>query len=417
MEEKASQESFKNYILFWSGQQFSLLGSFIVQFVIIWWITIETESAIMLALANFFYLIPVLIFTPIAGVYADRWNKKTIIIVVDSLQAYFTLILIIFFVMDFTELWAIFTIIGLRSMCQAFHSPTVSSLTPAMVPKDKLSRMNGLNYLFTGLIQLIGPAVAATLLLVLSIKFILWLDILTFMIALIPLLIIKIPKINNIEQLPGKKSFFKDLRIGFRIIKVVPGLLIIILLAMLINFLIQPLSVLMPLYIYDVHLGDLFIFALMEIIFQGSMIAGAILTSIKKDWKHKIRVIFISIIIINIGYMMYALAPIGNFSIIIIGSIIAAFSLPIVNTILQTIMQTTIPVDKFGRAISIVSTLAMVITPLAAIISGPLAEVLGISTLFFFCAILGLIITIITYTFTGIRHVDYNQPIEIEISE
>ncbi|MFX1594162.1 MAG: MFS transporter, partial [Promethearchaeota archaeon] len=97
MAELADQHTFRSYLFFWSGQLFSLLGSLVIFFVIFIWITDVTGSTIMLSLANFIFMIPMLIITPIAGVFSDRHNRKNIVLVADSLQAYFTLLLTIFF--------------------------------------------------------------------------------------------------------------------------------------------------------------------------------------------------------------------------------------------------------------------------------------------------------------------------------
>ena len=185
MAELADEHTFRSYIFFWSGQLFSLLGSLVVFFVIFVWITDVTGSASMLALGSFIFLIPMLIITPFAGVMSDRHNRKTIILIVDSLQAFFTFILTLIFIFNAAEVWIVFIFIGIRSVFQSFHSPTVGAIMPSMVPKDKLGRINGVNFFCTGLIQLIGPAVGATLLFFFPIQIVLWADVITYFIAYI----------------------------------------------------------------------------------------------------------------------------------------------------------------------------------------------------------------------------------------
>jgi len=97
MENQANQVTFKNYLFFWSGQLASLLGSSIAQFVIIWWITLETGSALYLSLASFLGLAPMVILSPFAGVFVDRWSRRTLIGVVDFLQALATMVLVSLF--------------------------------------------------------------------------------------------------------------------------------------------------------------------------------------------------------------------------------------------------------------------------------------------------------------------------------
>ncbi|MHA2180427.1 MAG: hypothetical protein ACXAAH_03270, partial [Promethearchaeota archaeon] len=82
MEEIASQKTFKDYIFLYSGQLFSLLGSSITQFILIWWITITTASHVMLSIASFLYILPMTIAMPIAGVVADRYSRKKVILIV-----------------------------------------------------------------------------------------------------------------------------------------------------------------------------------------------------------------------------------------------------------------------------------------------------------------------------------------------
>jgi len=152
--------------------------------------------------------------------------------------------------------------------------------------------------------------------------------------------------------------------------------------------------------------------ALIQMILQGGMILGALIPSFKKKWKNEMRVLFIGMVIINIGYLMYALAPIGFYPMIGLGAFIMGFIIPIVDIIVLTVVQTTIPHDKMGRVSSTLNTLMMVASPVGAILAGPLSEILGISLLYLLCAILGIIITIIPYLFTGIRHIDYSKVID-----
>jgi len=396
---------------FWVGQLFSLLGSLVLSFAIFVWITDVTGSALMLSIANFIFLIPMLVIAPFAGVISDRVNRKILILVVDSLQAYLSVILAILFIVGFTKLWVVFMFLGLRSVCQQFHGPTVMAIMPLMVPKEKLTRVNGIRYFFLGIVQFAGPAVGATLLFFFPIKYVLWIDVITFFIALIPLITLKLPAIKIDVKPIKKKGFYKEFKEGVTVIKSIPGLLTIMLIAMMLFMLSQPAMVLAPFFIIITHGGNEFTLALIQMIMQGGMILGALVPFFKKKWKNQIRVLFIGMIIINFGYLLYGLAPIGNYSIIGTGAFIMGFIMPIVNIIVITVVQSTVPPDKMGRVSSILNIFMMVATPIGAILAGPLSELWGVSFLYMICAIASMIITIIPYIFTGIRHVDYNKEI------
>jgi len=164
MEGQADPTTFRSYLTFWSGQLVSLLGSSVAQFVIIWWITLETGSALYLSLASLLGFAPMIILSPFAGVFVDRWSRKALIGVVDFLQALVTVALILLFSVGIVSIWYVLALLALRGVFQAFHNPAVAAIVPLMVPRDKLSRMNGATYLFSGAVTLAGPVLAAFLL-------------------------------------------------------------------------------------------------------------------------------------------------------------------------------------------------------------------------------------------------------------
>lgn len=415
MEELANKGTFKNYIFFWTGQLFSLLGSSIVQFVIVVWITLETGSLVVLSWANFFLMFPTLFITPIAGVFSDRYDRKKLILIVDSTQAALTVILIGFFWFNFINLTVIFSFLSLRTVCQAFHSPVVAAITPSMVPKDRLSRMNGFDFLFSGLINIIGYPIGGALLTFFDIKIILWADVITFFIALIPLILVKFPIVHINHNKDERKSFLEDFKIGIKVFRAIPGFVLLLFIVMVVNFFLQPLLVLMPYYILNTHGGTVLLLGFIEMLFPLASLFGALIPSFKKTWKNKILVMIIGLIFINIGYLAYALAPIGFFPIIASGTILIGFILPIINTIGFTIFQTVVPKDKIGRVLSIILTLSMMISPLGAVIAGPLSLILGITNLYFYCAIIGICIALISYFCTNLRHIDFDKEYELNL--
>jgi DHA3 family macrolide efflux protein-like MFS transporter len=218
--------------------------------------------------------------------------------------------------------------------------------------------------------------------------------------------LIQIPSVITKEGSASteRQSFFKDFKEGLGLLRVVPVLLTIIILAMFLNFLIQPLGILLPYYVNTIHGGDISEYAIVSISMNAGMILGAIVTVIKKKWKHKILTTFIGIVILFLGYAYLSLVPTGFFIMMIIGLLIMGITLPIINTIFQTIEQTIVPPDKIGRVMSIDSTLSMMITPLGIVLTGILSVPLGVMNLFLYCGIFGVAISMATYLFTNIRH-------------
>ena len=399
--------NFKNYLLFWSGQLVSLLGSSVVQFVIIWWITLTTGSALYLSLASFLGLAPLVVVAPFAGVFADRWNRKALIFVADLMQALAVLVLIMSYWAGNVVVWQVLVVLTVRGIFQAFHEPTVSAITPSMVAKEKLSRMNGLNYLFSGAVRLVGPVLGAVLLQFWQIQNILWIDILTFSVAMIPLLAIRIPIVRK----NGKMNSFKeDLTEGFSFIKRARGILTLAFLATSLNFLITPFSTLLPYFVKFDHLGGATELALVMAFLEGGILGGGLIMSIKKGFNRKVATVIGAIVISLSGYALVAVTPTGLFWFMALSAVIFALCLPIANVLLQTIMQTVVPLDMQGRVNSVTMALSMAAQPAGILLSGAIVQFTTTSYLFLGCSVSGILISIFSWFFTDIRHVETLPP-------
>jgi DHA3 family macrolide efflux protein-like MFS transporter len=420
MAESTSKKSFSHYIYFLLGQQFSMLGSMIVGFVITWWMA---DNVIYLSLSVFLMFIPQILVTPFSGVISDRWNKKAIIAISDSMQAALTFFLFIFFLLDIQNIAFILTINTFRAASFAFQLPAVQSLIPIMVPKDKLSRINGVNFLSSGLIFSISPMIGAGLMAFFpQTEQIFLLDIITFLIAMVPLLIIKVPKVQQTTEEATKKSIFKDFKTGLITIKMVPGLFAMIAFAMIWNFIHRPWAVLFPNFIKETHGGSELDLALLMMVGQVGNILGSVITSLKKTWKHKIKLNIIGAAIFFVCQIPAILAPTGNFIVIMIALFPGWVLFPITVSTYLAILQTVVSKDKIGRIMSIDHMISMAIAPIGALISGPLALLIGIQNLFLIAAILGIVHPFIIWFFTKIRQLeiierDLLRKEEVEVEE
>lgn len=400
---EADKETFRGYLYLWSGQLVSLLGSTVAQFVIIWWITLETGNPLYLSIAAVLGLAPMILLSPFAGVVIDRWSRRILIGVVDFLQALATLVLIILFSLGIASVWYVFAILTLRGICQAFHSPAVMSIIPTMVPKEKLSRMNGLRYLFTGAISLIGPVAAALLLDIWQINQILWIDVVTFAAALVPLLVTRIPSVRATLE---KSSFRQDFAEGFHYIKRRKGLLPLIILSMMLNFLITPIGTLLPYYVKFDHFGGVTDLAFVEATLQAGVLGGGVLMSIIKGFKRKMIVTMVSLYMVFLGYALVAFTPTSFFLFMAIALLAAAFFIPVVNVLYATIIQTTVPLELQGRVNSVDMGLSTAAQPLGMILSGIIIGFMATSSLFLGCAVVGVLTITMSWFFTDIRHVE-----------
>ncbi|MFX1500313.1 MAG: MFS transporter [Promethearchaeota archaeon] len=420
MEQTPTKKNFRHYMYFLFGQNFSMLGSLIVGFTITWWLTIETGSAVILSISTFLMFLPQIIVTPFSGVIADRWSKKSIIVISDSLQAFVTFALFLFFLVDFQAIWLVLTINTFRAALFAFQLPAVQALIPTMVPKEHLSRVNGTNFLFIGLINSIGPIIAATLLAFFPISQIFLIDIITFFIGLVPLVVIRIPRVEYITEEAVEKSMFKDFKTGLLAIKMVPGLFAMIAFAMIWNFISRPWMVQLPLFVSDIHNGSALDLAFLMTASQVGNILGSLICLIKKNWNHKIEINIIGGALFFIFQIPAIIAPKGDFIFMMIFLFPAWLLFPITVSTYLAILQTVVSKDKIGRVMSVDHMISMAIAPIGALISGPLAELFGMIPLFLAFAIIGIIFPFVIWFFTKIRQleiIEQEKLLELEYAE
>ncbi len=417
------QSNMKGFMFFWSGQLVSILGSTIIQFVLTWWITIETSSPLLLSLAMFVGFMPTIILTPIAGVFVDRWNRKALIGSVDFLQAAVTVVLLFLFRYDFVTVPILLIFLAVRGVFQAFHRPSVMALIPIMVPRKHLGRVNSIDYFFNSIVFLIGPIIAAFLYKFLAVYHILWIDAVTFSIAVIPLIFIKIPKIIKEKvKTKEKKKFFVDLKVGFVFIKEKKGLLPLLSAFTGGNFFMTPLFTLLNLFIYTTHTGTETNLAFVLAFNQAGVIVGSILFIIWKGFKKKVLGVIIGLLCMYSGFMFLTFAPSQWFWFIGIGFMIIGFGLPMANISSQTIWQSIVPKEKLGRIMSVRMAIAQFTVPLGMILSGVItdaiarrlaknvaqdvADALSIKYIFIGATVLGIVFLAISWLFTSMRHVE-----------
>ena len=235
----------------WVGQAFSLLGSMLVQFALVWWLTQETGSATVLATATLVAVLPAIFLGPVAGTLVDRWNRRFVMIAADLLIALTTLALILLYRAGGLEVWQVYVGMAFRSLMGAFHWPAMQASTSLMVPEERLTRVAGYNQTLHGVMNIISPPLGALFMAVMPLDRVLMVDIVTAIIAITPLLIYTVPQPAPREtvEATGATSMWVEMRAGWRYAVAWRGLLAVMLVAMIINFVSVPAFSLMPILV------------------------------------------------------------------------------------------------------------------------------------------------------------------------
>ena len=151
----------KVFAIIWTGQFFSILTSSIVNFAIVLWLSFETKSAEVLALATIMAMLPQSVLGLFTGIFVDRWKRKRVMILADSFIAFCTLILAVLFYLDIAKIGHVYLLLALRSAGSAFHMPAMQASVPLLAPKSELIRIAGINQIIQSVCNIAGPALAA----------------------------------------------------------------------------------------------------------------------------------------------------------------------------------------------------------------------------------------------------------------
>jgi MFS transporter, DHA3 family, macrolide efflux protein len=370
----------KKFLPIWSAQIFSLLGSGLVQFALVWYLTRETGSTTILAMATFVAVIPDVIIAPFAGPLVDRWNRRLVMIAADGVIALITLGLAILFALGKVQIWHIFVALFLREVGSVFHWPAMSSSTSLMVPDEHLSRVAGINQAIHGALNIIAPPLGALLMTLLPFYQVIMVDIVTAIIAITPLVFIRIPmpvRKDRDEAFTGK-MFMRDLVEGFRFVKSWPGIMMLTLVAAFINFVLAPSGTFLPLLVTQ-HFGKgVWELSLLESCIGFGVIVGGLLLGVWGGFKKRIVTSMIGVIGLGVGVLLVGIAPSNLFFLAVVGMVVLGVMNPIANGPLQAIMQSKIPPEIQGRVMSLTGAICTAMMPLSMLVSAPIANALGL---------------------------------------
>jgi DHA3 family macrolide efflux protein-like MFS transporter len=413
--QNVSQPILKNwarrFFTVWTGQAFSLFGSALVQFALIWWLTQESGSATVLAIATLVGMLPMIVLGPFAGALVDRGNRRLIMIFADATIAVFSLLLAYLFATGIVQIWHVYAIMAVRSLGGAFHFPAMSASTPLMVPEGQLTRVNGLNQTLQGINGLIAPPVGALLISILPTQGILMIDVGTALLAILPLLFISIPQPMRHEDPENKEKpgLVQDIRAALAYIRSWPGLVAILFMALFLNFLLVPTGALFPLLVTKHFEKGALELGLINSVEGIGIIAGGVLLSMWGGFKKKIVTSMAGIILLGAAVMLLGFTPANLFSMALATIFLMGFAIPITNGPIGALLQSVIRQDMQGRVMSLIGSAATAIAPLGLLIAGPLSDAFGIQVWFWMGGLICLFIGVAGFFIPTVMNIENNQ--------
>lgn len=369
----------KNIILFLSSQTISLFGSSLVQYAIMWHITLTTESGLMMTLYIICGFIPTFFLSPVAGVWADRYNRKMLIILADGLIAFSTLILAILFLMGYESIWLLFVMAAIRALGTGIQTPAVGAILPQIVPKEKLTKVNGVNGSIQAVIMFVSPMVSAALIAMASLEVIFFIDVLTAAIAIITLMAFVKVAVHEKAAAEQRASYFSDFKQGLHYVNSSPFLKKFFLFFAIFFVLMAPAAFLTPLQVTRTFGGDVWLLTAIEIAFSVGMMAGGGIIASWGGYPNKITTMTLASLIMGICTLALGIVPI--FWIYLLFMALFGIAMPIFNTPVTVLLQEKIEENYLGRVFGVMGMISTSMMPMGMLIFGPIADIIAIEWL------------------------------------
>ena len=382
----------KKVTVFLVGQTITTFGSLLVQYALFWHLTLTTKSGVVLALAAVFGFLPQAIVSIFAGVWADRVNRKLMIIVSDSTIALATLGLAFLMLSGVDDLWLIFLVMAVRSVGAGIQMPAISALIPQIVPTDKLMRVNGINSSVQSSLLILGPVAAAAIYSTMSLAAILFVDVVTAVIGLSLLATVAVPTLSRVAS-EEKPSYFTDLREGLKYIFSNDLVRWVMVIYSIVFLLIVAPSNLSPLMLVRNFGDDVWLLTILELAFGVGMVAGGALMAIFASKVDRLGMM------VGTSILFGVLATVMGFTtnLILFYSLffLIGLAVPAFSTSSMTLLQETVEPERQGRVFGFVGIVMAVAMPVGMAVLGPLADVVSVEILLIITGVATVVIAVV----------------------
>jgi MFS family permease len=367
-----TQNTLRTFYILIATQVFSLIGSEMTSLAVGIWVYQKTGNATPLTLAAFFAAVPRLITPSFAGVLADRWDRRYVMVLADAGQAVGTFLLMLSFLSGDFQLWHLYAVSALQAAFAMFQGPAFQASVTMMIPDAQRDRANAIQQLTGPAAGLVAPIMAGLLFAVVDAPGVMAIDLFTFFGAMAVVLLVHIPRPEQTaEGRAAQGSLWSEAQVGFRYLWSHRPLFVLLSAAMLVNFFFNMVGVLFTPYVLSITGSKATLGALMSVM-SGGAIAGGIIMSVWGGTRPRIHTILPGIMVSGLCFALFGMtrAP------VLMGVVLVGLMLPIpfVNACFTSILQIKTPPDLQGRVFSAVTQVAVLLTPLAYLISGPLAD-------------------------------------------
>lgn len=368
----------KNTTLFITGQAITFFGSMVVQYAILWHITLKTQLGTMMTLFTIVGFLPMFFISPFGGVWADRFNRKLIVNISDGAIALVSLIVAFLLMVGYTHFSILLICAGMRSLGQGVQMPAVGAIIPQIVPVEHLTRVNGIQSSIQSLCTLAAPMVSGVLMSFAPLETLFFLDVITAIIGIsILYFFVNVPNLEKSEEEKNGAGYFHDLLEGLRYIRGHGFIFRLILFCALFLIFVSPTALLTPLQVVRNFGDEVWRLGAIEVAFSVGMIAGGILIAAWGGFRNRTFTMALSCFLFGIAAIGLGVTP--NFWIYISIMGFAGIVLPLFNTPAAVLLQSTVKPEFMGRVFSVFTMVSSSMMPLSMLVFGPVADTININ--------------------------------------
>lgn len=380
---------------FMISQTVSLLGSMVVMYAIMWYVTLSTQSGIMMTIYVLTTFIPSILISPFAGVWADRLNRKKLMIIADLSIAAVTLLISVLFFMGIRDIWIIFVVSIVRAFGQAVHQPAVSAVYPQIVPPEYLVKVQGIAQGIQSSSMIIMPLLAGLLLATIPLEYILLIDVVTAIIAVVLLIwFVRIPQ-HAAETSKQEINYFKDIKDGLSYTFNHKFVFRIMIFGFLFMLLVAAPMFLTYLQVARVFGPEAWRLATLEAVFGIGMLSGSLLISVWGGFKNRLITYFISYIALGLGTIVIGI-PFNFFFYVSMWAVVGFF-VAISSPLLVGLIQEKVNPEYIGRVFSVYGLINSISMPLGMLVFGPISDFYDISLIILLSGVGMVIIAIVPF--------------------
>ncbi|MFI5496428.1 MFS transporter [Actinoplanes sp. NPDC051859] len=358
----------------WAGQLVSLVGSSLTAFVLGVWVYQRTGSVSQFAMIFLASTLPAILAAPFAGVLADRWDRRRLMLGADSVAALATGAIAALYAADVLAVWHVYVTTAVGAAAGVLHQVSYASLTPRLVGKRHLARFNGMMQAGRA-VQIAAPLLAGALVATIGVGGVLALDLGTFAVAATTLLVVRIP--TEVTRPAGPESGAAapsgsawQAAAGWQHLRERPGLPALLVVFGVYNALFALAGVLVqPLILSFASAATLG-----ALMFAGGagLFAGSLLMSAWGGPRRRVTGIQAGLAVAGVALALHSLAPSPWLIAVVAPAFL--FTLPVINTATMTLLQTKAESAVLGRVMATARVVGDAAVPLAYVAAGPLAD-------------------------------------------